>query len=267
MLPLQKTVSFPVRALHSPTKSRERLPDADSAQTSTSGCAGNAQPRPPRCCFTPRAPRHSPERGSANLAATRKTSQELQPLGSSLAIRRVAVASQGFFLRYGCSRSQLLWSSYLGHNSSALFPAAPGKTRSRKQQCVPWNTRLWHSRMAGRHSRAKGSTCIAPVQPPPSPSWDMQPCPEPAPPQAGQSGKAGTGKSGSRSLHKESVRSYLSSVTGPRGRTETWEALPRTTGWQRARRVSKGGAGLGQAWYPPQRWPAQHPKYPTAVTS
>lgn len=56
---------------------------------------------------------------------------------------------QRFFLRSGCSRSQLLWSSYPGHNSSAVFPAAPGNTSSRKQQCVPWSTRLWSSSKAG----------------------------------------------------------------------------------------------------------------------
>lgn len=56
---------------------------------------------------------------------------------------------QGFSLRSGCSRSQLLWSSYPGHNSSAVFPAAPGNTSSRKQQCVPWSTRLWSSSEAG----------------------------------------------------------------------------------------------------------------------
>lgn len=40
---------------HEPTESRECLPDAASAQTNTSGCAGNAQPRLLRCSFTPRA--------------------------------------------------------------------------------------------------------------------------------------------------------------------------------------------------------------------
>lgn len=59
---------------------------------------------------------------------------------------------QGFFLSSGCSRSQLLWSSYPGHNSSAVFPAAPGNTSSRKQQCVPWNTRLQSSSEAGRQA-------------------------------------------------------------------------------------------------------------------
>lgn len=36
----------------------------------------------------------------------------------------------------------------------------------------------------------------------------------------------------------------------PRGRRETCEALPSTTGWHRARTVGRGGAGLGRAWVP-----------------
>lgn len=229
MLLLQKTVSFPARALHAPTESHECLADTASAQPSTSGCAGSAQPSPPGCCLTPRAPRHSPEHCSANLAATQITSQELQPLGGSrLEMRK----EQGFFLRSGCSRSQLFWSSYPGHNSGAAFPAAPGNASSRKQQRAPWNTRLWSSSQAGwlagtPEPKAGHASPLPSLLPR---SWDTQWCPEPAPPRAGRSSKAGTRKS-SRSLHKESVRSYLSRMTGPRGRTETWEALPGTTGW------------------------------------
>lgn len=163
----KKTVSFPARAPRAPTESRKHPPDADSAQTNTSGCAGNAQPRPLGCCFTPRAPRHSPEHHSANLAATWKTSQELQPLGrSSLEIRRVA-GSKGFSSALdapdpSCSGAVIQATTavlyFLRHQ------ATPAAGSSGVSHGIPGSGAA--VRLAGRHSRAEGSTCMAPAQPP-----------------------------------------------------------------------------------------------------